>query len=188
MYYINKLKKGQWTGQWSGQHLVQTWSFMVQNTIEHLQYEYSEGFEPEILPNLSTTLTLVWIINLHSCYFMKYTGLKCLLYQMYHVHDGHTLSSVFFFLEKSLFLFAVNWHAILQHSLYFPVVEDIHKKREPLCTMDGIYLITPAQKSVDAIINDFAVGNRIMYRAAHVFFTEGTYISRLSYTYIYDWY
>ncbi|KAJ0181008.1 hypothetical protein K1T71_003093 [Dendrolimus kikuchii] len=52
------------------------------------------------------------------------------------------------------------------------LVEDIHKKREPLCTMDGIYLITPCEKSVHALINDFSVGNRIMYKAAHVFFTE----------------
>lgn len=39
--------------------------------------------------------------------------------------------------------------------------------------MDGIYLITPCEKSVHALINDFSVGNRIMYKAAHVFFTEG---------------
>ncbi|XP_034841498.1 protein ROP isoform X2 [Maniola hyperantus] len=52
------------------------------------------------------------------------------------------------------------------------LVEDIHKKREPLYTMDGIYLITPCEKSVHALINDFSVGNRIMYKAAHVFFTE----------------
>ncbi|KAI8429637.1 hypothetical protein MSG28_000223 [Choristoneura fumiferana] len=52
------------------------------------------------------------------------------------------------------------------------LVEDIHKKREPLCTMDGIYLITPLENSVHALINDFSVGNRIKYKAAHVFFTE----------------
>lgn len=39
--------------------------------------------------------------------------------------------------------------------------------------MDGIYLITPLENSVHALINDFSVGNRIKYKAAHVFFTEG---------------
>lgn len=88
------------------------------------------------------------------------------------------LAVFLFFLEIIIFIYC-EWPCNFSPHILFTVVEDIHKKREPLCTMDGIYLITPAQKSVDAIINDFAVGNRIMYRAAHVFFTEGAYLSHL---------
>ena len=52
------------------------------------------------------------------------------------------------------------------------VVEDIHKKREPLSTMEAVYLITPCESSVQALMADFS-NSRSMYRAAHVYFTEG---------------
>lgn len=53
------------------------------------------------------------------------------------------------------------------------VVEDIFKTREPLPTMEAVYLITPSKDSVEALERDFDGIKHIMYKCAHVFFTEG---------------
>ncbi|XP_072919520.1 syntaxin-binding protein 3 isoform X1 [Hemitrygon akajei] len=50
------------------------------------------------------------------------------------------------------------------------VVEDLHKIREPVPNMKAIYFITPTEKSVDALINDFRKQNK--YKAAYVYFTD----------------
>ena len=50
------------------------------------------------------------------------------------------------------------------------VVENIEKKREPLLSISGVYFITPTDRSVQRLLEDWKV--RPQYKTAHVFFTS----------------
>jgi len=52
------------------------------------------------------------------------------------------------------------------------IVETLEKAREPMPTMEAIYLITPTEESVNTLINDFKSSSKSLYKAAHVYFTE----------------
>jgi len=52
------------------------------------------------------------------------------------------------------------------------IVETLEKARQPIPSMEAIYLLTPTEESVHNFINDFKSPNNSLYKAAHVYFTE----------------
>uniref|UniRef100_A0A8C5QG79 Syntaxin binding protein 3 n=1 Tax=Leptobrachium leishanense TaxID=445787 RepID=A0A8C5QG79_9ANUR len=52
------------------------------------------------------------------------------------------------------------------------VVEDLFKIRQPVPDMKAIYFISPTEKSIDCVVNDFNNKSSIKYKAAYVYFTD----------------
>ena len=54
-------------------------------------------------------------------------------------------------------------------ALFFAVVENVDKRKEPLPALSGVYFIMPSDQSVAAVIEDFKT--RPLYKTAHIFFS-----------------
>lgn len=53
------------------------------------------------------------------------------------------------------------------------MVEDLHKRRQPIPTMEAIYMMSPSDEAIRILMKDFENPKNPNYKAAHVFFTEG---------------
>ncbi|XP_033879670.2 syntaxin-binding protein 3-like [Acipenser ruthenus] len=50
------------------------------------------------------------------------------------------------------------------------IVEDLYKNREPVPEMKAVYFISPSEKGVDSLVNDFK--STYKYKAAYIYFTD----------------
>jgi hypothetical protein len=55
--------------------------------------------------------------------------------------------------------------------LFFAVVEDLNKRRQPLPALDAVYFIQPSQESVRKFMQDMS-GKSALYKKAYVFFSS----------------
>ena len=53
------------------------------------------------------------------------------------------------------------------------VPQGIEYSREPLPSMEAIYLMSPTRENIGRLIADFSKPNDKAYKAAHVYFIEG---------------